>query len=89
MTIQHPSSWRNPGVFFDDLNNRDPKKLLAFAAEGLNSVGPAYAPIVYKHKDDPFTIRNNEWQGIRRGRYVEFNLGYDLGLKIGGRIEPI
>lgn len=81
------------GVFFDDLNDRDPEKLLLLAQDGLNSVVPAYVPIIEKHKDDPFTQENKEWQLIRRGRYVEFNLVYDrgtiFGLKTGGRIESI
>lgn len=81
------------GIFFDDLNDRDPELLLAFAEEGLGSVVPAYAPIVERHKDDPFTDRQKEWQLMRRGRYVEFNLVYDrgtiFGLKTGGRIESI
>lgn len=54
---------------------------------------PAYVPIVAKHKDDPFTQQQKEWQLMRRGRYVEFNLVYDrgtiFGLKTGGRIESI
>ena len=81
------------GVFFDDLNDRDPEKLLALASDGLSSVIPAYAPIVAKHKDDPFTEQQKQWQLMRRGRYVEFNLVYDrgtiFGLKTGGRIESI
>lgn len=81
------------GIFFDDLNDRDPEKLLAFAADGLASVVPAYVPIVTKHKDDKFTEQQKEWQLMRRGRYVEFNLVYDrgtiFGLKTGGRIESI
>lgn len=81
------------GIFFDDLNDREPEKLLAFAKEGLSSVIPAYGPLVIKHKDDPFTQKNKEWQLMRRGRYVEFNLVYDrgtiFGLKTGGRIESI
>jgi coproporphyrinogen III oxidase len=81
------------GIFFDDLNDRDPEKLLAFAKEGLGSVIPAYAPIVAAHKDDPYTTKQKEWQQMRRGRYVEFNLVYDrgtiFGLKTGGRIESI
>ena len=81
------------GIFFDDLNDRDPEKLLAFAAEGLNAVVPAYTPIVAKHANDAFTAEQKDWQLMRRGRYVEFNLVYDrgtiFGLKTGGRIESI
>ncbi len=81
------------GIFFDDLNDRDPEKLLAFAAEGLKTVVPAYVPIIAKHQNDVFTEKEKEWQLIRRGRYTEFNLVYDrgtiFGLKTGGRIESI
>lgn len=81
------------GIFFDDLNDREPEKILSFLEEGLNSVVPAYVPIVSKHKNDPFTPEQKKWQLLRRGRYVEFNLVYDrgtvFGLKTGGRIESI
>ena len=36
-------------------------------------------PLVAKHKDDEFTQKQKEWQLMRRGRYVEFNLVYDRG----------
>ena len=81
------------GIFFDDLNDRNPDDLLAFAKSCLESVVPAYVPIVGKHKDDIYTQQQKEWQLMRRGRYVEFNLVYDrgtvFGLKTGGRIESI
>nr|GMD98635.1 oxygen-dependent coproporphyrinogen-III oxidase, chloroplastic [Ipomoea batatas] len=81
------------GIFFDDLNNYDQEMLLSFATECANSVIPAYIPIVEKRKDTPFTDSHKEWQQLRRGRYVEFNLVYDrgttFGLKTGGRIESI
>lgn len=84
------------GIFYDDMNDLEGKtadEMYAFAADGLDSVVPSYLPIVDKHKDDPFTQKNKEWQLMRRGRYVEFNLVYDrgtiFGLKTGGRIESI
>ncbi|KDD74771.1 coproporphyrinogen III oxidase, partial [Helicosporidium sp. ATCC 50920] len=92
--IQHRNERRGlGGIFFDDLADRDPEQLLAFAKDCAAAVVPAYLPLVIKHKDDPFTIQQRNWQQIRRGRYVEFNLVYDrgttFGLKAGGRIESI
>ena len=56
-------------------------------------VVPAYVPLVAKHVDDEYTEQQKEWQQMRRGRYVEFNLVYDrgttFGLRTGGRIESI
>ena len=53
----------------------------------------SYLPIVQKRKDISFTISQKDWQEIRRGRYVEFNLVHDrgtlFGLKTNGRIESI
>lgn len=92
--IQHRGETRGlGGIFFDDQNDRDPEKIFEFSSECLNNVVNAYGPIIEKHKNDEFTPEQKEWQLIRRGRYVEFNLVYDrgtvFGLKTGGRIESI
>lgn len=81
------------GIFYDDLQDRSPDELTAFAKDCLDAVVPAYGPIILKHKADSFTPQQKAWQLLRRGRYVEFNLVYDrgtiFGLKTGGRIESI
>ncbi|GAB4824045.1 hypothetical protein N2152v2_011091 [Parachlorella kessleri] len=81
------------GIFYDDLRDREPEQLLAFASDCANNITEAYLPIVRRHKDDPYTEQEKRWQQMRRGRYVEFNLVYDrgttFGLKTGGRIESI
>ena len=84
------------GLFFDYLKSTNCYSIqdrydfvTAVGASFLES----YLPIVKKRKDIPFTISQKDWQEIRRGRYVEFNLVHDrgtlFGLKTNGRIESI
>jgi len=92
--IQHRNETRGlGGIFFDDQNDKTPDEHFEFSKECLNSVIKAYGPIIRQHKNDEFTQKEKEWQLMRRGRYVEFNLVYDrgtvFGLKTGGRIESI
>ena len=65
----------------------------AFVTEVGNSFLEAYVPIVDRRKDIPYTMEQRNWQEVRRGRYVEFNLVHDkgtlFGLKTNGRIESI
>jgi coproporphyrinogen III oxidase len=64
-----------------------------FVTEVGNSFLEAYLPIVEKRKGLEYTQAQINWQEIRRGRYVEFNLVHDkgtlFGLKTNGRIESI
>ena len=84
------------GLFFDYLKPTEEmpvEKWYDFVTEVGNSFLEAYLPIVEKHKYDEYTAAQKEWQEIRRGRYVEFNLIHDrgtlFGLKTNGRIESI
>jgi coproporphyrinogen III oxidase len=84
------------GLFFDYCKISDDMQLedwFSFVTEVGNSFLDAYTPIVEKRKHLPFTEEQREWQEIRRGRYVEFNLVHDkgtlFGLKTNGRIESI
>jgi len=81
------------GIFFDDLNDRPADEIFAFSTDACNTFIDAYVPIVERRKDMEFTPEQRDWQQMRRGRYVEFNLVYDrgtvFGLKTGGRIESI
>lgn len=84
------------GLFFDYCKKTDQmtmKNWYDFVVEVGNSFLEAYIPIVEKRKDKKYTQTNRDWQEIRRGRYVEFNLVHDkgtlFGLKTNGRIESI
>ena len=84
------------GLFFDYLKARPGRNMQQwydFVTEVGNSFIEAYVPIVQKRKGLSYTPEQREWQEVRRGRYVEFNLVHDkgtlFGLKTNGRIESI
>lgn len=80
------------GIFFEDMGG-DLRLEFAFVEECGRAFRPAYLPIVERRKRLAFTPEHRQWQEIRRGRYVEFNLLYDrgtvFGLETGGRAESI
>lgn len=84
------------GLFFDYLKpteTQTSEDWYNFVTEIGNSFLNGYLPIVEKRKNQSYTQANRDWQEIRRGRYVEFNLIHDkgtlFGLKTNGRIESI
>ncbi len=84
------------GLFFDYCKatpEMDMQDWYNFVTEVGNSFLDCYVPIVIKRKDLEYTKEQRDWQEIRRGRYVEFNLVHDkgtlFGLKTNGRIESI
>lgn len=84
------------GIFFDRLNERDGMSFeqnLAFWKEVGEAFAPIYTELIHRNKDKAFAAEQKQWQLLRRGRYVEFNLVYDKGTKFGletnGRVESI
>ena len=84
------------GLFFDyckALPEMDMQAWYNFVTEVGNSFIDSYIPIVLKRKDLAYTKEQRDWQEVRRGRYVEFNLVHDkgtlFGLRTNGRIESI
>lgn len=84
------------GLFFDYCKASEDMTMqnwYDFVTDIGDSFLDAYLPIVEKRKSLPFSEAQRNWQEIRRGRYVEFNLVHDkgtlFGLKTNGRIESI
>jgi coproporphyrinogen III oxidase len=84
------------GIFFDHLK-ADEGFTKASRFEFVKSVGNAFAPtyttLMNANHNHPHGEREKNWQALRRGRYVEFNLVWDRGTKFGletdGRTESI
>lgn len=84
------------GIFFDRLSNSEgfnKAQRFAFVQAVGEAFCPVYIPLLHKHKEAGFSESQKEWQLLRRGRYVEFNLVWDKGTKFGldtdGRTESI
>nr|OQO24792.1 hypothetical protein B0A51_09417 [Rachicladosporium sp. CCFEE 5018] len=96
-SVKHRGETRGVGgIFFDDLDEseKDQESLFAFSSTCLDAFLPSYLPIIKRRKDMPFTDREKQWQQLRRGRYVEFNLVHDRGTAFGlatpgARIESV
>jgi coproporphyrinogen III oxidase len=81
------------GLFFDDWQTGGFARAFALMQSVGDAFLPAYQPILERRKDMPYGTSEREFQLIRRGRYVEFNLVWDrgtlFGLQSGGRTESI
>lgn len=69
------------GIFFDDLSANS--STLDFVKDVAIGWVPSWLPIVQSNKDREYTEQQKQWQCLRRGRYLEFNLLYDRGVKFG------
>jgi coproporphyrinogen III oxidase len=87
------------GIFFDHLRaDAEPYGLgydaaQAFVTDVARVLRQAYEPIVERRRDEPFGDAEREFQLVRRGRYVEFNLVHDrgttFGLQTNARVESV
>lgn len=87
------------GDLLSEENTEASKKVKSDRAQAFEFVSklaegflPSYLPIVKRKRNLPYGERERQWQLLRRGRYLEFNLLYDRGVKFGldgGRIESI
>jgi coproporphyrinogen III oxidase len=91
--IRHRKETRGIGGIFFDYQREAPERFFDFVRAVGEAFLPSYLPIVEKRRTELWDQAHKEWQGIRRGRYAEFNLVYDrgtlFGLETGGRIESI
>lgn len=95
--IRHRQETRGiGGIFFDRLKADSEMpfdKLFEFVKEVGYLFPKIYTYFMNKNAALPFGEPEREWQAIRRGRYVEFNLVWDAGTKFGldtnGRTESI
>jgi coproporphyrinogen III oxidase len=69
------------GIFFDDLEATPYSK--QFVEAVADTWLPSWLPIVHKRRNIKYSDKMRQWQLLRRGRYLEFNLLYDRGVKFG------
>ncbi len=69
------------GMFFDDMNSTP--ETMEFVKAVTDNWMPSWFPIIEKRREIEYSEQQREWQLLRRGRYLEFNLLYDRGVKFG------
>ncbi len=96
--IKHRQETRGiGGIFYDKITPENTglnyEDIFAFSCDLGRLFPKVYTDLVNKSRHKAFSEAEKQWQLIRRGRYVEFNLVYDSGTKFGletnGRIESI
>lgn len=95
--IKHRQETRGiGGIFFDRLQatqTKSKEQIWAFVQDVGRTFVPLYQHQVEQTRDLVFGDQELDWQRLRRGRYVEFNLVWDRGTKFGletnGRTESI
>lgn len=96
--IKHRNETRGiGGIFYDKINTEKTGVPMEDIFDFSCDLGRAF-PVIYADqakdkRNKQYSEDEKNWQLLRRGRYVEFNLVYDAGTKFGletnGRIESI
>jgi len=91
--IKHRNEARGVGGIFFDYLSDNLEKTFEFVQDVGNAFNSLYIPLLSSYKNKVYSKEQRDFQQIRRGRYVEFNLVYDrgtlFGLETQGRIESI
>jgi len=95
--IKHRQETRGiGGIFFDRLSGKEgftKAQRFRFVQEVGEAFCPIYLELVKRNRNSTYSPKEQVWQYVRRGRYVEFNLVWDRGTKFGldtnGRTESI
>lgn len=84
------------GIFYDHLSEKEglsKSSIFDFSCDLGRLFAPLYSYFINENREKSYTEAERQWQLLRRGRYVEFNLVYDrgtrFGLDSGGRTESI
>jgi coproporphyrinogen III oxidase len=81
------------GIFFDYLDSGNWERDFAFVQAVGEAFLAVYPVITRARMNRPWTAEQREYQLVRRGRYVEFNLLHDrgtrFGLRTGGNVDAI
>lgn len=91
--IRHRNEPRGVGGIFYDYLEGDFERLFAFTRAVGEAFERVYPELVRRRMHRPWTEEERQYQLVRRGRYVEFNLVYDrgtrFGLETGGNPEAV
>ena len=71
------------GIFYDNINSGNWEADFQYTQEVGKLLLDTYPIIVRRNMNKIWTTEEREYQLIKRGRYVEFNLIYDRGTKFG------
>lgn len=73
------------GIFYDSHNTGDWEEDFSFTQDVGLAFLDAYPKLIARHMNKPWTQEERDYQLMRRGRYVEFNLLFDRGTQFGVR----